>query len=335
MAQSHKVLITADTAGGVWPYTVELARALARRGVRTTVAATGPRAPGPAPGLDVRFRPYALEWTDDPWDDLAAADEWLLALRDEVRPDLVHLNGYAPATLPWHAPVVVAAHSDVVTWWRAVRGDDPPDGWRRYRELVQDALQAADVVVSPTRSHLDAVAAAFDLDGVETRVVHNGRRPLEPAPKEPYFAAAGRAWDEAKNLTALHRVAPRLPWPLRVADGTLPADEVSRLLAAAAVFAAPGLYEPFGLAALEAATAGCALVLGDLPTQRELWDGAAVFVDGRDDEALAAALTTLAECETLRAELAARARRRAARYTPDALADGYLEAYRVAGRVAA
>ena len=38
------------------------------------------------------------------------------------------------------------------------------------------------------------------------------------------------------------------------------------------------LYEPFGLAVLEAAQAGCALVLSDIPTFRELWDGAALFV---------------------------------------------------------
>jgi hypothetical protein len=35
--------------------------------------------------------------------------------------------------------------------------------------------------------------------------------------------------------------------------------------------------EPFGLAVLEAAQAGCPLVLSDLPGFRELWDGAALF----------------------------------------------------------
>lgn len=329
-----RVLLTADTAGGVWTYAVELARALERRGVQATVAATGPRDPEPAPGLDVRHRPYALEWMDDPWEELAAANEWLLELRDELRPDLVHLNGYGPATLPWDAPVVLVAHSDVVTWWRAVRGEEAPEAWSRYRELVHEALRAADVVVSPTQAHLDAVAGAYDLDGVETRVVHNGREPLAPAPKRPYVAAAGRAWDEAKNLGALQRVAPRLPWPVRVADGTLPAAELPGLIAGAAVFCAPGLYEPFGLAALEAATAGCALLLGDVATQRELWTGAAAFVDGRDEDALADALTRLAEDDALRRTLADAASRRARRYTADAMAAGYVDVYRAAGRVA-
>jgi glycogen synthase len=330
-----RVLVTADTAGGVWTYAVELARALGNRGVRTTIAASGPREPDDPGGLDVRWRPYALEWMGDPWDDLAAADEWLLELRDELRPDLVHLNGYAPAPLSWHAPVVVVTHSDVVTWWQAVRGEDPPEEWGRYRQLVQDAFRAADTVVSPTLAHLDAVGRAYDLDSLRCRVVPNGRSPLEPAPKQPYVAAAGRAWDKAKNLDALRRVEPRVPWPVRIADGTLPADELQGLVAPAAVFAAPGLYEPFGLAALEAASAGCALVLGDLPTQRELWHAAALFVDGRDDDALGAALIRLAEDDELRADLAGRARRRSARYTADAMAAGYVDVYRVARSVAA
>ncbi len=48
--------------------------------------------------------------------------------------------------------------------------------------------------------------------------------------------------------------------------------------AAATVFASMARYEPFGLAVLEAAQAGMRLVLSDIPTFRELWDGAAIFV---------------------------------------------------------
>lgn len=331
-----RVLLTADTAGGVWTYAVDLARGLQRRGVRATIAATGPREPDAPHALDVRWRPYALEWMADPWDDLAAANEWLLELRDELRPDVVHLNGFAPASLPWRTPVLVVAHSDVVTWWRAVRAEDPPQEWGRYRELVQDALHAADTVVFPTRAHRAAVANAYDLAGIVSRVVRNGRSSLAPARKEPYVAAAGRAWDEGKNLAMLSRIASRVPWPVRIADGTLPVGELRPLVAGAAVFAAPGLYEPFGLAALEAAAAGCALVLGDLPTQRELWDSAALFVDGRDDDAVATALTRLAQDDALRYQLAAAARRRSQRYTVDAMADGYLDVYRrLSQRVAA
>ena len=57
-----------------------------------------------------------------------------------------------------------------------------------------------------------------------------------------------------------------------------------RGIARAAIYALPAHYEPFGLSILEAAMSGCALVLGDIPSLREIWGDAAVFVhpDNRD-----------------------------------------------------
>ena len=78
------------------------------------------------------------------------------------------------------------------------------------------------------------------------------------------------------------------------------------------VFVSPALYEPFGLAVLEAAQAGCALVLADIPTFRELWDGAALFVPPSDDRAIAATLSTITADTALRTRMAAAAERRAA-----------------------
>jgi glycosyltransferase involved in cell wall biosynthesis len=104
-------------------------------------------------------------------------------------------------------------------------------------------------------------------------------------------------------------------------------DALASLLARTPVFAALPLYEPFGLAVLEAAQAGCALVLSDIPSLRELWDGAALFVDPRaPDEAAAAIEGLLADDEHL-AEMAAAAVRRAERYSAQALTAGTLAVY--------
>jgi NADPH-dependent 2,4-dienoyl-CoA reductase/sulfur reductase-like enzyme len=66
------LLMTADAVGGVWTYALELARALAPAGVRTTLAVLGPQ-PGPdqaadaraVPGLAVRPLDLPLDWTAD------------------------------------------------------------------------------------------------------------------------------------------------------------------------------------------------------------------------------------------------------------------------------
>ena len=316
-----RVLMTADTAGGVWTYARELGEALASSGIDVVVAATGDE-PRPAPGLDVRFRRFALEWMNEPWDDVERAGEWLLELRDEVEPDLVHVNGYAHAALEWGIPVVCVAHSDVVSWFQAVRGTAPPAEWSRYRAAVEAGLAAADVVVAPTRAQLDSLQHHYRFER-DRLVIPNGRAALRPLPKEAVVAAAGRAWDEAKGLDVLARLS--LPWPVEIADGSRPADETESLLARAAIFAEPAEYEPFGLAALEAASAGAALVLGDIASLREVWQEAALYV--RDERELEEALRRLIVDERLRAEYAERARRRSRRFSPERMAGAYLELY--------
>ena len=95
----RRVLMTADTVGGVWDYSLELARGLARHGVSVTLATMG-RLPSPdqrrdaarIPSLTVIGSTFRLEWTADAWDDVAQAGEWLQSLAASMAPDVVHLN---------------------------------------------------------------------------------------------------------------------------------------------------------------------------------------------------------------------------------------------------
>jgi glycogen synthase len=333
-----KVLMTADCVGGVWTYALELATALRPRGVEVHLATMGPPPEGTrrwaasAAVADLHVSSFALEWEDEPWDDVERAGEWLLGLAARVRPDVVHLNGYTHAVLPWEAPVLVAAHSDVLSWWRAVRGTKVPERLDGYRERVEAGLRAADVVCAPTHAVLDDLAASYVFETPCT-VVPNGRTRREaPRAKEPLVVGLGRFWDEAKNVAALRRAACRLPWPVLVAGpgaplGRVSGPEAGKLLARASIFAAPARYEPFGLTALEAAHAGCALVLGDIASLREVWGDAAAYVAPDDEEALVATLRNLCADGARRDELAARARARAARYTPEAMAMATLALY--------
>jgi glycosyltransferase involved in cell wall biosynthesis len=69
------------------------------------------------------------------------------------------------------------------------------------------------------------------------------------------------------------------------------------------------------LSVLEAAKSGCALLLSDIPTFRELWDGAALFVSPRDPNALRRALCSLCENEIQRRWLQVAAAKRAKTYS--------------------
>jgi glycosyltransferase involved in cell wall biosynthesis len=109
--------------------------------------------------------------------------------------------------------------------------------------------------------------------------------------------------------------------------GSLGEPEMQRLFAAASIYALPALYEPFGYTPLEAALSGCALVLGDIASLREIWGDAAVFVDPHDSRSLKAELLVLVADSNHRHELAERARARALQFTSARMAENYFGAY--------
>jgi glycogen synthase len=367
------VLMTTDAVGGVWTYSLELARVLSDEGIEVHLASMGPL-PGAyqrseariIPGLSLHESSFKLEWMPEPWEDIARAGEWLLDLQSDIHPEIVHLNGYCHASLPWNAPTVVVAHSCVLSWWRAVKQEHAPSEWRRYGFEVAKGLRAAAAVVAPTEAMLAEIKNCYGPLSF-SGVVANGRTvpALEPTFKQPQILTAGRLWDEAKNVAALQAIADELPWPVRIAGetaetatgefippsplnptvstitrtqtvgmnsavplGRLSSEDLFREMADSAIYALPARYEPFGLSVLEASLYGCTLVLGDIPSLRENWDGAAVFVDPNNRDRLRKALINLIENSADRLALARHSRGRAKRLTAERMASGYLNLYR-------
>jgi glycogen(starch) synthase len=348
-----RVLMTVDTVGGVWTYAVDLSRALGQAGVEVVLATMGGATSREqraeirdAPNVHLVESSYRLPWMDQPWEDVDSAGEWLLDLACQVEPDVVHLNEPVYGSLPWPGASVAVAHSCVLSWWESVWHTSPPAEWDRYRREMRRGLLAADEVVAPSAWMLESVRRHYGVRG--GRVVPNGRdgHGFKPEPKAPLVFAAGRLWDEAKNLLVLDRVAEGLSWPVYIAGdpehparnqrvsaphcrllGRIPSESVAAWMREASIYAFPAKYEPFGLSVLEAALSGCCLILGDLPTLRELWDGAAVFVDPEEHATMRLALESLIEDPGLRQALAMRARRRALAFTPRRMAQAYLNVY--------
>jgi glycogen(starch) synthase len=351
--RSPTVLMTADTVGGVWSYALSLCAILPQ--IRFVLATMGPRADAVQRAAaaclgNVRLEEsdWRLEWMADADADLAAARHWLADLALRHAADLVHVNGYAHARLDIFRPVLVVAHSDVLSWWRAVHGEAAPAEWEPYRRAVSEGLAAADRIVAPTAAVRRDLERHYGRLSAPAQVIANGvdLGAFRPLPKRPLVMAAGRVWDKAKNLAVLDEVAADLAWPVVIAGdcghaesaaphlararllGRLSAAGMARGLGTAAIFAAPARYEPFGLAVLEAAAAGCALVLGDIASLRETWQDAAVFVPPDDAAAWRAALQRLIADAGERARLAAAARRRARRFAIARTAAAYAALYR-------
>jgi glycosyltransferase involved in cell wall biosynthesis len=366
MSAPPSILMTADTVGGVWRYALELATWLGARGARIAIATMGAR-PDRAQreearsvrGLDLFESEHRLEWMEDPWTHVERAGHWLLELEKKLKPQVVHLNGYAHGSLPWRAPALIVGHSCVDSWFRAVMGQPAPREYDRYRRAVTEGLGAVAAVVAPTQAMLHALERSYG--PVWTgRIIPNGVRVARygGTEKRPFVLSAGRLWDPAKNLRALVAIADRVTWPIVVAGsatppghpealattqprdpstctldpgltalGPLAHGDVVRWMSRAAIYALPAYYEPFGLSVLEAALSGCALVLGDVPSLRETWAGAALFVEPADHDGLSGAITRLALDASLRSELSRRAHARGAAFSADRMGAGYLSLY--------
>ncbi|MBV9493867.1 MAG: glycosyltransferase family 4 protein [Acidobacteria bacterium] len=343
-----KILMTTDAVGGVWSYSMELARALAKSGVEIVLVTMGDAASRAQrcealslSNVTLVESTYQLEWTPEPWDDVDRAGEWLLALERDTHPNVVHLNGYAHGALPFAAPVIVVGHSCVYSWWQAVHGSEPPEEWWTYHERVKAGLAGADVVIAPSWTMLDSLRSIYGVAMRGARIIHNTRTgPFTPREKQPFVLAAGRLWDEGKNVATLARVAPSLSWPVRVAGaageslpnvewlGVLSACAMAEQHGQASIYCLPARYEPFGLTVLEAALSSSALVLGDIASLRELWDGAAIFVPPDDEALLRSTLLSLIEDGQLRRHYGMLARERARVYDPQTFGRRYLATYR-------
>jgi glycosyltransferase involved in cell wall biosynthesis len=349
----RKVCMTTDAVGGVWTYALELADGLSCAGIHVDLAVLGPAPSRPQRELALRIPHLALvetqlplDWTAFEGSELDRAAKELQAVASAGCADLVHLNAPAQAGLHrWSRPLVVAAHSCVATWWRACdSGPMPPDlAWRAER--TRRGLKIADLVIAPSRSFARQLEDTYGNKG-PIRVVYNCRHPSKGIPAaRDRILTAGRLWDRAKDAASIDRAAALLASPIFAAGpthgpngervtfaslrllGRLDEHEMRRQYARTRLFVSVARYEPFGLCVLEAAQAGCALVLSDIGSFKELWRGAALFVPANDSVALARTIDWLETHSEVREDLARRARVRAARYSPRRLLANTLLAY--------
>jgi glycogen(starch) synthase len=319
-----RVLMTADTVGGVWRFAQELTSGLLEAGDAVALVSFG-REPSMAQQAECQ-RLHALwgesffyvscdtplEWMRENKRAFGQAAAGLARVSREFEAELLHANQFCFGAAQLGIPTVVTAHSDVLSWARCCRGAELGDSeWlARYCALVQHGLDAADLVTAPTTWMMRALGEGFRLRS-EQLVIPNGRSIAAQAPGERRLRAvtAGRVWDEAKDVALLGMV--QSPMPLVVAGeeecdglragvlkgvelrGALSEQATLQLFANSAVYVCPSRYEPFGLAPLEAALCGCAIVAREIESLREVWGNAALYF--RDAGELSAMLKRLYE----------------------------------------
>ncbi len=343
-----RVLMTTDTIGGVWTFTKELAIGQLQRGDEVTLVSFGglpsssqrvwcettTRSFGRAFRFESSSTP--LEWMQN--NQHACDDASLLVqLAREQQSDVLLSSQFCFGALPLRCPKIVVAHSDVLSWVQACRESPlPSTAWLdTYRSLVADGLAGADAVIAPTRSMLSALVKYFRLPQ-NVHIIPNGRTlHALHSPKTHRAITAGRLWDEAKNLSLLHHVSS--PFPILVAGegapgqavfphnvtiiGPQPEDDLIALFRESSVYICTSRYEPFGLAPLEAALCGCAVLANDIPSLREVWEDSALYF--HDAASLSSLLSRLHHAPAQLQAAQQRSLKRAQLFTTAKMTDAY------------
>ena len=350
-----RVLLTTDTIGGVWTFTKDLSTELLAQGHAVALISFGrkPTASQAAWAASVsslyprhflsRHSVVPLEWMQRNEFAYEGALPHILRLAERFRPDVIHTSQFCFGSLPLPTPTLITAHSDVLSWAATCGGCSPgPSPWLdRYVNLVQQGLDAAGMVVAPTRWMLDALQNGFSVDA-PTDVIFNGRNlpaPRAIRPRHHHAVSAGRLWDKAKNLSMLTT----LSTPIFVAGdqihegdrtpptrlhllGRLEEPDLLDLFRSSSIYIVPSLYEPFGLAPLEAAQCGCAVLANDIASLREVWGDAATYF--RSAGQLSRALSHLLSSKNDLKIAQNRAQAHAQTLTATRMTNHYLQLYR-------
>lgn len=353
-----RILLTTDTIGGVWTFTKELTAELLQRGHAVALVSFG-RQPSHeqqawCAGLNLThgdsFQYTAsnapLEWMENNEFVFTQGAGVLSHVIRQFRPDLLHSNQFCFGAMQLDVPKLITAHSDVLSWAEACRPHGLEDSrWlRQYRSLVTHGLHGSDAVVSPTRWMATTLARHYK-NLPDSYVILNGRSLAAPPShlRSLQAVTVGRLWDEAKNVGMLRNV--NSPLPVYVAGerqngssvapkqlghsillGTLPESSLMSLFARSSIYIATSIYEPFGLAPLEAALCGCAVLANDIPSLREVWGDSAFYFNGA--RSLSTLLHQLNRNPGELSMLRQQSQIRATELSAERMANGYEEMYR-------
>lgn len=354
-----RVLLTTDTIGGVWTFSQELTEQLLTEQHTVSLVSFG-RNPSYAQkswceavraehpdAFTYHSSLIPLEWMAGNESAYLEGSRLLLEVSDRVKPDVLHSNQFCFGNMPIQIPKLITAHSDVLTWGSTCQqqGMQASPWLHCYRKIVQAGLDAADAVVAPTHWMLAALSNHFHVPP-RSSVIYNGRTPqgrfVEPAQRLLQAASAGRLWDPAKGMSTVLAIrssipilvagdtsfgaasAPALPANIHFL-GSLSEEALLELFWQSSIYIATSIYEPFGLAPLEAALYGCAIVARDLPSFREVWGSAATYFV--DNQGLECVLEEFAANEAALQQARSAAKLRAEQFSGERMTRNYLTLY--------
>lgn len=349
----QSILMTTDTIGGVWNFTNSLIKELQKYNLQIKLVTLG-RQLSDAQRKEIKnFNNLAifeneckLEWMENPWDDITKSCNWIQDIVRQENPDIIHFNSFTFNSLSFGKPTMCTAHSCVLSWYQNVKGTRPSGNWDFYYRFVKSGLHRVNYVTVPSKFMERQINKFYNRNCL---VIYNGvEQNSNITSKEQIVYSVGRVWDEAKNFSILSEIASYVEWPIIISGSTkletqgktnlvennnvqylgeCSSNEIYSLMKKSSIFVSTSLYEPFGLAVLEAASNGCALILPDIDSFIEIWGDAALFYKKNSSHSLLSAIKKLTSNSILLSLYSKKALEQSSKYSIVNTASQYYSLY--------
>lgn len=241
--------------------------------------------------------------------DTLPPDAFVTTISEATKNDFCNYTGFDPARV---TPILLAASSDL---FYPVTDEARKLAVRQQFGLGEGPYLLSLATLEP-RKNIDHLIRCF------VRLIEAGE-----LPNDLNLVLVGtKGWkidallaEVAKN----ERIRSRL-----VFTGFVPDADLAPLYAGALAFAYPSLYEGFGLPPLEAMQCGLPVITSNVSSLPEVVGDAALLVPPTDVDALCQALLTVVNSDAVRADLSAKAVKRATLFTWSTFIDEHVTLYK-------
>ena len=325
-----RVLMTSSAERDIWQFTSLLVGQLAEHHAASVLVVVLGRLPAESniAFLCHRAHPDAtveVQNLDGPLDneEHAAADQLAVtrsALRDLARQwgaQVIHANHFSAVAAGFESiPVLLTAHGDQCSKHSLVDGESPPQVEPGYVEMIRRSLMTASCVVAPSGFVADCLSRWFGYRGV-VRVIPYAATPFPEAmeaERKIDVVTSGDLWAPSTNFVcfqaaaalapdlAFAAIGPLVPYGIQrtrpiahsiLFTGDASKAELNQMLANSKVYVSASTYDPTGVGSIQAALAGCRLLLSDSAFYRAIWGDRAAYFDARDVDSLLAGIRSL------------------------------------------
>lgn len=320
MGSNFKLLITTDVSNEIWNYAIKLCESI-KLSINADILAVnfGKKLDNnkieEIKSLDIKV--ISLEYQPEKllYEEKDNAENFLLNVIKEFKPDIIHLNHYFNLKNKVNCPVVITAHNDLISLskWSGLR---LKTNLNEYRNIVKNAVNSSNIILSTSRFGAECLIKEYEIKN-NIRIIYNSvnTKPCLDFPEKICLLAEGNSNSKSDNLEILNKIAHKIPGNIKIKVigknfyyrnskriewlDNLSKEDLIKTFNDSSIFLALSNYDPHGFASIMSAYSNCAILANNVPTYKEMWGDCAYIFERNNINSFIRSLNNLIENRSL------------------------------------